>query len=1294
MIGNSIMLGPDSTCVGATINNSSVNMVFADMDSDSTTVNSTMSQLILPPGVNKVLFAGLYWQGRFINTNNATMPVSAQNIKLKTSNTTSYTTLTSNTSNFYYGFDTAPGFGPYNDYQGFVNITANITDAINNESTSVIQETGYNGEVWVADIQAATSTNSFGAWALVVIYLDANSKARNITLFDGFKSTIKGGTIGSILNGFLTSKSEPVNAKFLIFGGEGDIGRNDSVTITDKSGTAHSLGNNIFNSSIQIDGIDVTTRSPNCTNTIGVDIDTFFIGTPDGSPAIIETFQATTTVTITEPDNGTWDQIFPGLFAFSTELYEPEFCYDYAYKQQGRYFTEDNNGTAFPTLTGDVVTGEEIEVSLFIKNLEDSDVTVSDFKVNILDINTSQIRYKENTVKLARNSSSATSILDSDLNVSIGSNPESIQDIDVGTIDAKDSVYIYYQVTPQDSYVQTPLNIQIDYNLVLDGTVVPYSLQPGVNMDICTHANFIYTPVEGMFNLVHNTYQNPFLSSGYYYNLPTQVTSRAETFRLIATDPNDLNTLQDINTTVGIELIDSSAFHESETSCQEKSSAINDKVWINITGNTSTFTAADIINNQLVKNPNAAIEFYETARENTAFRISYPLDNNNSNILITETAPNSGRFNLEDFPDYAGQTCASDVFYEEDNGQIRKYTQVPQSCGNASSNAPSAMTQREVNRCLECIYGSNIKQICSRDNFAIRPEAFLINIDDQDENNNFIQTRLTTGFSGVVGANPPTLHVASTYNYNVEVNASNFVNNTASDGYTKPFSSTSSDENIQYTWSPTIAITAGACDESSQAVSVRFVNGKVDENTSVNQVGEYRLNLTDKSWTNVDNDPTSLSMIHHTTSSYFTNTADCIQNNADTQDINSSTKNGCEISSNHINSNNNFVYNDLDVRFHPYMFTVNTGVTLGQGHITPPVNNAFIYMANMSDDENMSVQINTMITARGKNTPTALSNYVTGCYAQALDINISKSNTISTQLIHQYNFNDYNLTRQKLLDTPEINSSIPVGVNRDIHITTTAGYFPRNMGGSLDTTTRLNYAREVNATANPEQITFLRYNVQDSNNTFTADLNPGNFTNGSSDINKSATQNLDVTHFYARTAGKRTTIICDSAVANCTSGGTEPDVFLYYEVFCNGVLNGNVCSPALLPRDANGNTQQKTDTRWFMSLDHNISNYGDLNSSTDSYYSGNTYLPNGINYANNYTLNSQHSYQIANGLPYTAVMDDNVSEWLVYDENNASAVLNNHTVIFRRQTEWSGDHEADSKTTTDRVKRVNRRIMW
>lgn len=325
-IGNSIMLAPGGICPDATKNNSDINMVFANKDTDNSTVNSTMAKLILPPSVNSnnIKYAGLYWQGRFINTNNSSMPNNAKQVLFKAYGEMAYKIVTSINSKFNYGFNTAPGFGPYNDYQGVADITQDIKNSIDKVDTNTIQTQGFNQEMWVANIQASNENNGFGAWSIIVIYENLSDSLKNIVLYDGFKTTVKGQTIAIPLSGFLTPTAGPVNAKFIIFGGEGDIGRADTVTLRNNASPRVdvSLGNNVFDSTIENNGINNADRKPYCSNTIGIDLDSFNIGTT-GNPKIISNGQSDTIIKITEPNNDTWDQIFPGAFAFSTDIYQP-----------------------------------------------------------------------------------------------------------------------------------------------------------------------------------------------------------------------------------------------------------------------------------------------------------------------------------------------------------------------------------------------------------------------------------------------------------------------------------------------------------------------------------------------------------------------------------------------------------------------------------------------------------------------------------------------------------------------------------------------------------------------------------------------------------------------------------------------------------------------------------------------------------------------------------------------------------------------------------------------------------
>jgi hypothetical protein len=199
----------------------------------------------------------------------------------------------------------------------------------------------------------------------------------------------------------------------------------------------------------------------------------------------------------------------------------------------------------------------------------------------------------------------------------------------------------------------------------------------------------------------------------------------------------------------------------------------------------------------------------------------------------------------------------------------------------------------------------------------------------------------------------------------------------------------------------------------------------MDIDTSLDQVGPYQLTLLDTAWTAVDNDPTSSEMSHHTGNYFLLNVADCVQNISGTQDINSTTLNGCDINASHTNTFNNFVYNDYDVTFHPYKFLVTTTVNLGIDNTPVAGLTPFIYMADIAQDLNMSVQLNTLVNARGYN-DSSLSNFVTACYAKAVDFNITKSTMLNDSLEYKYIFQDKNATAG-VISAHDINTTLTQG---------------------------------------------------------------------------------------------------------------------------------------------------------------------------------------------------------------------------------------------------------------------------
>ena len=1063
---------------------------------------------------------------------------------------------------------------------------------------------------------------------------------------------------------------------------------------------------------------------------------------------------------IADTADAQWDT---GVFVNKINgLREPSICYDYAFKQNEQYITSDYNASVGPYINADVIandTNYPLNLAIYIKNIQDSEITASNILVDIFDINTSQATYDRESVWVTETGELyPTKIDDADLNVS----DSYVKEIPVDSFDAFEYFYTYYSLNPLENELDMPINARITYDLTIplsltDSITVTRSSLIDADIPIC-NGDSSYNPVAGIFTAVHNDYYNLDIGGTRpYYNIPTQVTSREGNFKVLSLDVNDTDLLVPRSTMVAVELVDVGAFHDTEATCTEQSNAISERVWIRI-GNdvdeNSTSAMFDRIALQTaiseartgLKNGLNTLasswDFYKNARKNAAFRISYNRtnDGNDDLVKVTPTRDNNGdttgTYSIN-FPEIIHEidppVCAVDM-----DGNPGNVDTIGTWCRNNSDK----LTMTEIAICMECVYGYNVKFECSRDNFAIRPEAFLMHVDDQNQSNPSLQQRLTTNYSGVTAAtaaaNLQELNLAAGYNYDIEVNATNHRNNISSNGYTKSFNPDfNTTDKTEYMWEERTGVTANACnDDRNQSIKMTFNNGLlinthtapnvVDTNTSLYQVGEYELRVLDTTWTAVDSDPAL--MTHHM-GAYFlnTNTLDCTPNSSATYPVDttidltdattlSNSLVGCNISSSHTNSHSNLLYNlasnsdtalaatDLkynsyDVEFHPYKFTINNTVTLGlydsnntTGLLANTVANPFVYMSNINSlnpmDENMSVHFNTIITATGKNGTSGLTNFVTGCYAEPLDLNISKSATGSSKLVLSYNYYDYNSTQDEITANSILNSFIDHG-NEDVNVTLTTlnTSFQKDLNGTINTKINLNFNREVNESANPEKITFIRYDAVSPNNLYSADL----LNNQQAEGNFTLDQN--VTFYYGRTAARKTREICDTNSNNCDAD----EVFIYYEVFCHQQVNNQWCNNANLPKDISGNSLQKVDTRWFQSLDHNITTYGQITNTVDKNNPTFITLPSGIthNQGNEYISDSVHRYQITNdGLPYVAEMDDTVPGWLLHDENNASTTTNSHTVIYRGRTEWTGEHEADSTTKTDRVQRVNRRTMW
>ena len=1324
---------------------------YIDIDDDNSTWNSSSSYVTLPATFDttptrSILWAGLFWQGRISTDTVYAMHYGEEDGSggydlIETGKGVTYGTLdmsTTGASDIKFKVDNgnyvdaeADTFYEYESSGGTTYAAfSDVTDIVN----AGIQTDGKH-TFTVANLTTnegrEESPGVFGGWSMVVIYAEnPTGKMRNISIFSGFDIVGRPSPAFTISD-FILPRSGDVHATLSLFSGEGEylygytpyntssydwIKISDTGVSTDYDympDAAHDK--NIFDAVLTgITRDDISGHSNNLQiNNNGVDIDNFDVSS------------LMTTYRDRDPDLHTmyiqWssnnDYITPSMIAFATELYVPKFCYDYAYKQQGKYFTESNNGSNDPRIVGDVLTSEDVNVTVFIRNLVDSDIDVTDMYVDIFDINTTQAKYVRQSTHLAIIPNIIPEpIPDSDLLVT----DSSIRDIDIGTISSNDYFYIYYTLDPAVSNLDMPLSVTANYNLTIDNITIPYNLVLGAHIELCSTSNFDYTPVEGRFNIVHNDYYNDSFS---YYNLPTQVTSREGNFKVISLDPDDLNTLQAIpnNTKVAVEMISMAGFHDTFTACKELDSAITPRVWVTIDANStsSPFNSATLFeaSQKLNADYGASSElpngwdFYKKANENTAFRVSFNLDDNESFILqwAEDNATTPPKYTILNFPS-AAQTgeCSHPVNFTPLHGGTKtNVTRAATACGNAGT----AISESQFDACNECLYGKNTALVCSRDNFSIRPEALLVKLDDQDQVNPTVYQRLDEDgkgiISGVINPTDRVLDVAAGYNYRMEVNATNHRGNEASLKYTKTYGIIN-DDKAHFVWDYNNSIldsNDSLCnDKTNHEFEIRFLDGYVETDIFVDQVGRYRLNKTDKEWTTVDSNPTF--MTHHTGSNFLSsNTPDCILGSASTQTVGVSNGmarplQGCEIWSEHNSSfipngspiTDNLKYRDYKLESHPYFFNVEKIIpTVGLDH-TAVTSNSYVYMADMSfnnnQDQNMSYHLNGFILPQGYN-ESNLSNFVDGCFAKALDINVSingdtaLTDTLGNQIVYQSKFHDINSTTDSEITalTLDANYTTPVSF---IQISTGQNYFKKDFDGSMETRLNLNYHRDLNVSVNPKEISFMNYDVDcnDSANncTFKADMIQNKTTQGTKDLNSS----IAIKHYYGRTHAPRNRFV-----------GPTGNAFIYYEVFCNGVG----CDKTLLQ---NGHNSRVTDDpRWFRNEAHVVASHGSAGAADGSDIT----QKNAANVTtgtldNNTTLGQTTApltYNENRGYPYKATMENNASGFLIYnkyDTTNTSSTNEFEVEFVNTDGNWAG--KADSSATTREIgsKKTNRRSMW
>ena len=352
-------------------NNSNV-QIYADIDNDPTTFNSTSAEVkdpnpsgVCPRIVKK---AYLYWAGNA----ETTIVNNSEKVKFKIDN------------------------GSYYDILGTAILRQNNLYIYRADVTDKLTKVA--GTYTVANVQIANGRlNSAAGWVLFIVYEDTSKPARNISLFDGSTVVTEKKHPTVKVSGFKTVPAPlPVNAKLAFAALEGDAsGGGDRMRITTNKIINETLSppgrpaNNFFNSTLTDENGINYNRKPKSKNLLGFDAGIFKLENASNRILDNDTNEADFFFT----SNGDW--YYPFIFAFSVEVIEPTVL------MSKRVFNSANQDV---TGKNTIALGETLRYEIKIQNqgndnakdLEITDIITNNLESSITNITTSDNKITTN----------------------------------------------------------------------------------------------------------------------------------------------------------------------------------------------------------------------------------------------------------------------------------------------------------------------------------------------------------------------------------------------------------------------------------------------------------------------------------------------------------------------------------------------------------------------------------------------------------------------------------------------------------------------------------------------------------------------------------------------------------------------------------------------------------------------------------------------------------------------------------------------------------------------------------
>lgn len=298
--------------------NDNSNIAYVDVDGNTGngagTRNSSTADLALPAGTNTIKLARLYWGARVRKGDFDITLAANKKVKIRYGTTGAYTEYSGQVDKNTAG----SGNNAVSQYQAY----ADITSFIQTNGTGTYSV----GNV-AASVGSTSSGGNYAGWCIVVVYENLDVPYNSVRLYDGFEQVYAGGdslvstvtlTGLNVPSGALNERDAKMGA--MVWEGDANL-REDYLKI---NGTNFYNGlnaiDNPWNGTITDTGVHVSTKRPNYTNQMGLDIDQFYVGAGYGIQP------GDTTVRL---EFGTEaDQYFPGLFTFVIKTKDPSVLLD------------------------------------------------------------------------------------------------------------------------------------------------------------------------------------------------------------------------------------------------------------------------------------------------------------------------------------------------------------------------------------------------------------------------------------------------------------------------------------------------------------------------------------------------------------------------------------------------------------------------------------------------------------------------------------------------------------------------------------------------------------------------------------------------------------------------------------------------------------------------------------------------------------------------------------------------------------------------------------------------------